>query len=134
MKTTIYFLLTTVLLLSCSKQQRTVNKLSGRWEVKKAAITGVGELNTEQIFDFDQCRIRKNNYCDFTLTDLNNNETTYGSYLLDENGNTVTFLFTEGFQTQVQTYTIEKVNCRKLILVNQTPEQGSFERFDLRSL
>lgn len=133
MRFTLSILFIGFVLLSCSKEQRTVNKLAGSWEVCSATITGVGELNSDQIFDFEKCRIRKNNYCNFTLVDRDNQETTYGSYLIDETGNEVTLVFTEGLTTDVHVFTIEKVNWRKLIIVNKTPQNGSFERFEMRS-
>lgn len=133
MRSIFIFLLLGFVLLSCSKEQRTVNKLSGSWEVRSATITGVGELDTDQIFDFEKCRIRKNNYCSFTLVDRDNQETTYGSYLINETGDEVTLVFTEGLTTDIHIFAIEKVNWRKLILVNKEPQNGSFERFELRS-
>lgn len=133
MRSLLSILLLGFIFLSCSKEQRTVNKLAGSWEVRSATITGVGEMNTDQVFDFEKCRIRKNNYCNFTLVDRDNQETTYGSYLIDETGNEVTLVFTEGLTTFIHVFTIEKVNWRKLILVNKEPQAGSFERFELRS-
>ena len=133
MRSILSILLLGFVFLSCSKEQRTVNKLAGSWEVRSATITGIGELNTDQIFDFEKCRIRKNNYCNFTLTDLDNHETTYGSYLINESGDEVTMVFTEGLSTFIHVYNIEKVNWRKLILVNKEPQNGTFERFELRS-
>lgn len=133
MRSLLSILLLGFIFLSCSKEQRIVNKLAGLWEVRSATITGVGEMNTDQVFDFEKCRIRKNNYCNFTLVDRDNQETTYGSYLIDESGNEVTLVFTEGLTTSIHVFTIEKVNWRKLILVNKEPQAGSFERFELRS-
>lgn len=133
MRSTFVILLLSFVFLSCSKEQRTVNKLAGSWEVRSATVTGIGELNTDQIFDFEKCRIRKNNYCNFTLVDRDNQETTFGSYLINESGDEVTMVFTEGLSTFIYKYTIEKVNWRKLILINKEPQTGSFERFELRS-
>lgn len=125
---------TGILFTACSKEQRTVNKLSGLWEVRSATITNFGEVDSEQQFEFEKCRIRKNNYCDFTLVDRDNNEITYGTYLINDEGNEVTMVFTEGLTVTTHTFIIDKVNWRKLILTNKYPNPGTFERFELRSI
>jgi hypothetical protein len=129
-----YLFIVGILISACSKEQRTANKLSGVWEVRSAVITNLGEVNSEQQFEFEKCRIRKNNYCDFTLVDRNNNEITYGSYLINEEGDEVTMVFTEGLTITTHTFIIDKVNWRKLILTNKHPNPGTFERFELRSI
>lgn len=133
MRSVVFILILLMTIASCTKQQRTVNKLAGSWEVRSATIKGVGELNTDQEFNFEKCRIRKNNYCDFSLIDRDNQETTFGSYLISEEGIEVTIVFTEELTTAVHVFTIEKVNWRTLILENTQATQGDFERFELRA-
>lgn len=123
-----------ILLSACSKEQRTVNKLGGLWEVRSATISNFGEVDSEQQFEFEKCRIRKNNYCDFTLVDRDNNEVTYGTYLINDEGSEVTMVFTEGLTVTTHTFIINKINWRKLILTNKFPNPGTFERFELRSI
>ena len=48
--------MSTLLLFACSKQQRTVNKLEGKWNIVDATLAGSGNADPDMIFEFERCK------------------------------------------------------------------------------
>jgi hypothetical protein len=123
-----------ILLASCSKNQRKINKIDGKWNVTSAQIAGAGEIDPDIIYEFEYCKLRKEDFCDFTIHNFDNNDITYGTYTIEEGGTEVVLSVTNAFGTNYRTYNIIRLGNRKLILVNQSAPNGEFERIEMRKV
>ena len=70
MKAIALILFLSLILLSCSKDQRTVNRLDGKWNVIAAEIQGYGESNPDLIYEFEYCKQKKQTVVIFLFTIL----------------------------------------------------------------
>jgi len=52
---------------ACSKNQRQVRKIDGKWNVMEADIQGYGETDPDIIYEFEFCRLRQDEFCDFSI-------------------------------------------------------------------
>ncbi len=118
--------------MSCSKEQRTANKMEGKWNVVSADLIGFGELDPDLIFEFDYCRTRKNDFCEFTIHDFNTDEVYGGSYSVNDQGDAIVLSSGIGFGMNFEIYTIEKLNNRRLILRHQNAKIGEYSKIVLK--
>jgi len=112
-----------LLLTSCSKNQKSVNKLDGNWYAtqynlfengKKSNLLKIGfEFN----YKFDNCKLKKNNYCQVTITKSNDitTDTQVLMYKVTDNGNVLEIKDPLTTKT-MNTYRIEKLSRFKVKL------------------
>lgn len=124
--------LLSIVLISCSKEQRIVNKMEGKWNVVSADLVGLGEFDPDLIFEFEYCKVRKNNFCEFTIHDFDTDDLFYGSYSLGGDGNSLILSSGFGLGMNFQVYEIEKLNSRRLILTDNDALYGSYRRIELK--
>jgi hypothetical protein len=124
--------LLSIVIISCSKGQRTANKMEGKWNVVSADLVGLGEIDPDLIFEFDFCKVHKNELCEFTLHDFDTDYLYYGSYSLSENGNNLILSSGFGLGMNFEVYEIEKLNSRRLILTDDDALYGSYRRIELK--
>jgi len=81
--------------IACNKNQKAVRKLDGKWELTKLSYTedGVTETETEfqLIWEFDNCKLKNNDFCSMTSTEIDGSDSyTYSSfYKVTGDGNTL---------------------------------------------
>ena len=96
MRTFALFLLSSALLLSCSKDQRTISRLDGKWNVISAEIQGYGQQNPDLIYEFEYCKQKKTDGCDFSVHNFETNEVVRGVYSINDQGNTLSLTISSG--------------------------------------
>lgn len=77
MKKFLFGLLVASLLVSCSKEQRTVNKLEGEWTVVSAKIGDENGSTTDEdasgFIKFEKCKLKTDDFCQYSyniVTDI----------------------------------------------------------------
>lgn len=123
-----------VILSSCSKEQRIVNRMQGKWTVTEAEIANIGTVEPNMVFKFEYCKQRLNDFCDYSLHDFDQDETTNGTYSIGDDGESVILSDLSGWGNNFEEFEIEKLNSRRLRLVNYNAENGEYRRFELRSI
>ena len=121
-----YLFLASVTLLvlnACNKNQSVVQKLNGNWRATTYEVTENGstsdylEIGLDFDFHFDNCKLKKNDYCQITTTISNNiaSETDINLYRVIDDGQTLEIKDPiDADQTTI--YTIDKVNNQKVKL------------------
>lgn len=123
-----------VILSSCSKEQRIVNRMQGKWTVTEVEIANNGTFEPNIVFQFDYCKQNKTDFCDFSMHDFNQDATVSGTYAIGDNGESVVMSSLSGWSANFEEFEIEKLNSRKLRLVNYSAETGEYRRFELRAI
>jgi len=123
-----------ILLSSCSKEQRVVNRLEGKWTVTEAEISTIGTFEPNMVFEFEYCRQRKTDFCDYSAHDFDQDETVNGSYAIGDNGESVVLSSLSGWGNNFEEFEIEKLNSRRLRLVNYSAENGEYRRLELKAI
>ena len=126
------FLLTSLLLLSCSKNQRTINRLDGKWNVISAEIQGFGEQNPDLIYEFEYCKQRQADGCDFSVHNFETNEVVRGVFTINDRGNKLSLTVSSVIGFQYREYTITRLSPNRLELTNLMIPQGELSRIPLR--
>lgn len=112
-----------LLFLSCNKNQSVVQKLDGNWKATTYEVTENGsksdylEIGLDFYFHFDNCKLKKNDYCQITTTVSNNtsSDSDIKLYRVIDDGKTLEIK--DPIETDnIITYTIDKVNSQKLKL------------------
>lgn len=134
MKLTIIILMSVFLLMGCRKDQRKVNRIDGKWDVVTAEISNFGEVEPEIVFNFDWCKVRKEDFCDFSAFDFSKEESMKGLYSVSRDGKSLTLDWQDNQYYNFDVFEIERLNFRTLILVNKNPESDSFTKIKLRSV
>lgn len=131
----LFIVICTVLVLgSCRKDQRKVNQLEGKWTVVWATLPDFGKVEPDLIFNFDWCKKRLDEYCDFSFHDFNLDVSRNGIYSVNREGNTLTISFEDMGFNHFETFTIERLNFRTLILNNTNPQTQFYAEIKLRSI
>jgi hypothetical protein len=131
-----FFSLLLVLLVftACRKEQRKVNRLEGKWTVRWAELPNFGKVEPDLVFKFDWCKVRFDDFCDFSAHDFHLNQTDFGIYSVSKDGNNLTMRWAvEGIQ-HYEVFTIERLNFRTLHLTNNNPFSSYFSEVRLRSM
>ena len=74
MKKILLFTLITIAAISCNKNQKAVKRLSGTWRANKILVTNgntatdLTTLGVTATFKFEKCKLKNDEYCEFTLT------------------------------------------------------------------
>ncbi len=123
-----------IVLSSCSKEQRIVNRLEGKWTVLEAEISGIGIFEPNMVFEFEYCKQSKTDFCDYSFHDFDQDETVNGTYAIGNNGASVILSSLSGWGNDFEEFEIEKLNTRRLRLVNYNAENGEYRRFELKSI
>ena len=123
-----------ILLTSCSKEQRIINRLQGKWTVTEAEIANFGKFEPNMVFQFDYCKQRLNDFCDYSFHNFDQDETVNGTYAIGNDGESVIVSSLNGWGNNFEEFEIEKLNSRRLRLVNYNAENGEYRRFELRSI
>lgn len=123
-----------IVLSSCSKEQRIVNRMEGKWTVLEAEISGIGTVEPNMVFEFEYCNQRKTDFCDYSVHDFDQDETVNGIYAIGNNGESVILSSLSGWGNDFEDFEIEKLNARRLRLVNYDSESGEYRRFELKAI
>jgi hypothetical protein len=134
MKYSILYFILIFSLLACQKEQRLVYRMEGKWTVRSAELANYGTLEPDLVFDFDWCKTRFDEFCDYSLYDFNLNYTVLGSYQISEDGNQLVLSWAEFGQAYFETFEIERLNNRWLKLVNTNPNSNFYRRMELRHI
>lgn len=123
-----------ILLSSCSKEQRIVNRMQGKWTVTEVEIANLGTFEPNMVFNFEYCKQRLKDFCDYSLHDFDQEQTINGSYTIGDDGESVILSSLSGWGNNFEEFEIEKLNYRRLRLVNYDADNGEYRRFELRSI
>lgn len=119
---------------SCSKNQRKVNRIDGKWNVIAADIQGFGSADPDVIYEFESCRLRQDDFCDFSVHNFATNEVTTGVYRISNRGTTLEMTVSNGFGFEYREYTIVRLTPWKLVLESNNVPVGEFSRIVLRKV
>jgi hypothetical protein len=67
--------------------------MEGKWTVVWAKLPNFGKVEPDLIFKFDWCKIRFDDFCDFSVYNFKLDESEFGIYSLSNDGNAVTISF-----------------------------------------
>lgn len=136
MKTLTWILPLIVLLMfsSCRKDQRKVNRMEGKWSVVWAKLPNFGKVEPDLIFKFDWCKIRFDDFCDFSVYNFKLDESEFGIYSVSNDGNAVTISFEESGYNHFEVFSIERLNFRTLKLKNTNSQSMYYSELRLRSI
>jgi len=135
MKTILPLLILTVIVASsCSRNQRKVNRIDGKWNVVSAEIQGYGEADPDIIYEFEFCRLRTDEFCDFSVHNFETNDMQTGVYTIENSGNILAMTISDGFGFQYREYTIVRATPWRLVLETNNAPVGEFSRMVLRKV
>lgn len=135
MKTGIYTIIVALfMLLGCSKEQRIVNRLEGKWTVLRAEIVNFGEVEPNMVFQFDYCKQRKQDFCDYSVHDFDQDQTINGSYNVSDDGETILVSSMNGWNNNFVEFQIERFGMNRVDLVNYDAWTGEYRRLELKQI
>ena len=118
-------IITSILIIvsACNKNQSVVQKLNGNWRATNYEVTENGftsdylEIGLDFDFHFDNCKLKKNDYCQITTTISNNiaSESDINLYRIIDDGKTLEIKDPIDSE-HITIYTIDKVNNQKVKL------------------
>ncbi len=120
--------------MSCSKNQRQVVKLDGKWNVVSAEASGFGEIDPDIIYEFEYCKLKQNNFCEFSIHNFDTDDITFGVYSVNDRGTKLEMTISSGFGFTYREYDIIKLSNRRLILTSTNVPSGELSRIELRSV
>ena len=133
MKTLLPFLIACALVVTaCSKNQRKVNRIDGKWNVVDAFIQGFGQADPDVIYEFESCRLRQDDFCDFSVHNFETDDVRTGVYRISNRGTTLELTVSSGFGFEYREYTIVKLTPWRMILESNNVPNGEFSRLVLR--
>ena len=132
MKQTILLCLLLVFISSCNKNQRRVNKISGKWNVVSADIAGYGTADPDLIYEFEYCKMKNDEFCEFSVHNFDTDEIITGAYRIVDTGTKLGMTISSGFGFEYVEYDIVKSTNRKLILENLNVSVGQLSRIEMR--
>ena len=100
----------------------------------EADIQGYGETDPDIIYEFEFCRLRQDEFCDFSIHNFDTDDIRTGIYSIDDRGTTLTLTISDGFGFLYREYTIERLSSRKLVFTNPNVPNGEFSRIVLRKV
>jgi hypothetical protein len=134
MKIWLWITILALAFMSCRKDQRKINRIEGKWIVRWAEIPGFGMVEPDLVFKFDWCKARFDDFCDFTSHDFSTDQTSHGTYSISRDGKTLLLNWPEVNTNHFETFTIERLNFRTLLLTNTNEHTGYYSRMRLRSM
>ena len=132
MKTLLLIGISVLLLSACNKNQRQIVKLDGKWNVISAQIQGYGESNPDLIYEFEYCKIKHSDFCDFSIHSFETNEVKQGVYSIINHGETLAMTISSGFGYTYREYELINLSNRKLILKNMNVSNGELSQIELK--
>jgi hypothetical protein len=134
MRFLIFLTIVCTLLFSCRKDQRKINRIEGKWTVRWAEVRDFGVVEPDLVFKFDWCKARFDDFCDFSSHDFATGQTNNGVYSISRDGKTL-LLNLPGFNTNhFETFTIDRLNFRTLLLTNVNEQTTFYKKLRLRSM
>jgi len=135
MKTLLPFLILFLLIASsCSKNQRKVNRIDGKWNVVDADIQGFGNADPDVIYEFEYCKLRQDEFCDFSVHNFETDDLSTGIYRINNKGTTLEMTVSNGFGFEYREYTIVRLTPWKMVLETNNAPIGEFSRLVLRKV
>lgn len=135
MKTGIITLIVALItLIGCSKEQHVVNRLEGKWTVTSAEIANFGEVEPNMVFQFSYCKQRKQDFCDYSVHDFDQDQTINGSYNASEDGESILLSSISGWNNTFVEFQIERLGINRVHLVNTDAENGEYRRLELKQI
>lgn len=135
MKTIAPFLLLCFLLASsCSKNQRKVNRIDGKWNVVDADIQGYGNADPDVIYEFEYCKLRQDEFCDFSVHNFDTDDLRTGIYKINDRGTTLEMTVSNGFGFEYREYQIVRLTPWRMVLESNGTNVGEFSRIVLRKV
>ena len=135
MKTLFSFAILSLLFIaSCSKNQRKVNRIDGKWNVVDADIQGYGNSDPDVIYEFEYCQLRKDEFCDFSVHNFETDDLRTGIYTIDDRGRTLEMTISNGFGFEYREYTIIRLTPWRMVLEAKNAPVGEFSRLVLRKV
>jgi hypothetical protein len=123
-----------IIAFGCRKDQRKINRIEGVWKVRSAEITGFGSVSPDLVFKFDWCKARFDDFCDFSAHDFNLNQTDYGVYSISKDGDSMVLRWQSSGVQFHETFLIDRLNFRTLLLTNTNSNSGYFSQMRLRTI
>ena len=117
---------------SCNKNQRTVDRIDGKWNVIEADIQGYGEGDPNVIYEFEYGKLKHDEFCDYSVHNFATDDVTSGIYTIDDQGKTISMTISDGFGFEYREYSIERLSFRKMILTNPEAPHGEMSRIVLK--
>ena len=122
MKKLLFIAFVVATLASCSKNQKAVKTLDGKWKATSFIVTDGSDsfdfllLGVSFEMQFENCKLKKEETCDITLTtsDGDDTEVENGQYKVIDDGSKMEFI---GDNNQSEIYTIKELTKTKLVLV-----------------
>jgi hypothetical protein len=118
----------------CSKNQRKVKRIDGKWNVVEATIQGFGNTDPDVIYEFEFCRLRTDDFCDFSVHNFETDDVTTGVYRISNRGTTLEMTVSNGFGFEYREYTIVKLSPWRMVLESNNVPTGEFSRLVLRKV
>lgn len=135
MKILLPLLLVAVLALSaCSRNQRKVNRIDGKWNVVNADINGYGNADPDVIYEFEFCKLRHEDWCDFSIHNFDTDNLRTGIYTIDNRGTTLSMTISNGFGFEYREYQIVKMSPWRMVLETDDATIGELSRIVLRKV
>lgn len=135
MKTGIYTLIVAlIVLVGCSKEQRVVNRLEGKWTVLRGEIENFGEVEPNMVFQFAYCKQRKQDFCDYSVHDFDQDQTINGSYNVSDDGESILVSSMNGWNNTFAEFQIERLGINRVNLVNYDAWAGEYRRLELKRI
>ena len=135
MKTLLSFLILFLLIASsCSKNQRKVKRIDGKWNVVDATIQGFGNADPDVIYEFEFCKLRQDDFCDFSVHNFETDDLSTGVYSISNRGTTLEMTVSNGFGFEYREYTIVRMSPWRMVLENNNAPIGEFSRLVLKKV
>lgn len=101
----------------CSKDQRAVKILDGKWQLTKENGVSVDADYIEQVA-FSNCKLKKDEYCNvnITITEPDFNFSFSGEYKVMDKGETLEFKFTIFGESSIERMKIKELTKTKLVI------------------
>lgn len=119
---------------ACRRDQLKVNRMEGKWSVVYAKLPNFGKIEPDLIFKFDWCKIRFDDFCDFSVYDFKLDSIRLGIYNVSNDGNSLTLAFEDSGYSSFEIFSIERLNFRTLKLKNTNTQSMYYSEFKLRSI
>lgn len=134
MRTYILLIIFSAIFFSCRKDQRKINRIEGKWSVRWAEIPDFGVVEPDLVFKFDWCKARFDDFCDVSSHDFATSQTSYGVYSISRDGKTLLFNWPGFNNNHFETFTIDRLNFRTLLLTNINENTSYYKKLRLRSM
>lgn len=130
----LFFAMLTIVFVGCNRNQNHVNRLDGKWNVISTELEGYGKIDPDIIYEFEECKLRKEDFCEVTIHNFDLDLVESGLFAITDGGTKMQLFTSTVLGSSLVEYDVEKFRLGKLILTRDNASFGEYSRIEMKCI